>query len=142
MPVEQLRQLRELPQLTLLTPAPLQVAMIVDTSGKGDLFPTVHALWLLPGLLPQVFIKHAAVSQYIIGGADLMLPGVAVPPGGLPRLPKGALVSVCVHGNPAPIAVGAHLWPARPHAAVETRAVSLGACTPNPRTCPLLTLGG
>jgi translation initiation factor 2D len=114
---------------------PPQVPMVVDTSGKGDLFPTVHALWLLPGLLPQIFIKHAAVSQYIIGGADLMLPGVAVPPEGLPRLPKGALVSICVRGNPAPVAVGAlpGAWTACP---AHLRLLSNGGRQPPGRCAP------
>jgi len=36
-------------------------------------------------------------------GADLMLPGVD--PGALPQLPAGRIVSICVPGNPAPVAV-------------------------------------
>lgn len=41
-----------------------------------------------------------------MGGADLMLPGV-VPIGSmLPNLPKGAIVSLVVIGNPLPFAVG------------------------------------
>lgn len=26
-------------------------------------------------MLPRVFLKHPAVSTYLVGGADLMLPG-------------------------------------------------------------------
>ena len=36
-------------------------------------------------------------------GADLMLPGIQ--PEALPPLPAGAVCSLCVPGNPAPIAV-------------------------------------
>jgi hypothetical protein len=36
-----------------------------------------------------------------------MLPGVAVPPGGLGELREGQLAAVCVPHNPAPLAVGA-----------------------------------
>lgn len=35
-----------------------------------------------------------------------MLPGVGIPDEGLPEFSKGHLVSVCVRGNPCPIAVG------------------------------------
>lgn len=49
----------------LLDKAPI----VVDTSGKGDFLPTIFALWQAPTLLPQVFLKHPAVSQYIINGA-------------------------------------------------------------------------
>lgn len=59
-----------------------------------------------PKMLPRVYVKHPAVTQYLVGGADLMLPGVHLPPEGLPAFNKGDLISVCVHGNPAPCAVG------------------------------------
>jgi translation initiation factor 2D len=89
------------------------VAALVDSSGRGDLLvPTAMALWRAPGLLPRVQLKHPAVSQFIVGaahgrhghGADVMLPGVDT--AALPPFAKGALVSVCVPGNPAPIAAG------------------------------------
>ena len=102
--------------------------MLVDTSSKGDprdLLPTVYALWRAPTLLPSVMLKHArrapwrqlrasarvtvplacSVSAFLIGGADLMLPGVSADPGGLPPFEEGALVSVLAPGNPAPLAV-------------------------------------
>lgn len=51
-------------------------------------------------------MKHPAVSTYVVGGADVMLPGVNVSPGALPTFEKGALVAVCSPGNPMPMAVG------------------------------------
>eukprot|EP00878_Enallax_costatus_P022121 GHUV01023459.1.p1 GENE.GHUV01023459.1~~GHUV01023459.1.p1 ORF type:complete len:549 (+),score=212.06 GHUV01023459.1:91-1737(+) len=83
------------------------VPILLDVSGKLDFVPTVMGLWCCPQLLPQVTVKHPAVSQFILSGADLMLPGVDVR--SLPQLEKGQLVGICVPGNPAPIAVGAAL---------------------------------
>lgn len=81
------------------------VPIFLDTSGKGDFAPTVFSLWKVPHLLRRVWVKHPAVTQFIIGGADLMLPGVDVAPEDS-VYDKDALVAVCVHGNPAPLAVG------------------------------------
>ena len=72
--------------------------IIIDPSGKGDLLPSVHALWASPNLLPKVYLKHPAVSQYIVGGADLMLPGVNIDME-FPSFKKGDPLSVNVHGQ-------------------------------------------
>ena len=76
-----------------------------DASGKGDLFPTVFALWRAPGILGEpVSVLGAPVTKFIVQGADLMLPGVGrVPPIDFGR---GRLFAVVVPGNPAPIAIG------------------------------------
>jgi translation initiation factor 2D len=79
--------------------------ILVDISGKGDLYPTIFALWRWPSMLPCVFVKHPFVTRYLVKGADLMLPGVDVT-SGLPSFSKGDLLAVCVRGNPAPLAVG------------------------------------
>ncbi|KXZ46941.1 hypothetical protein GPECTOR_39g435 [Gonium pectorale] len=60
--------------------------LLLDPNGKGDLVPTVFALWRLPGLLPQVPARAAGC--------------------GLPPFEKEQLVAVCSPGNPAPLAVG------------------------------------
>jgi translation initiation factor 2D len=83
-----------------------KIPVIIDVSSKGDFVPTVFGLWQAPQLLPQLTLKHPAVSQYIMGGADLMLPGVDLALPGLPRFTKGSLVSISVPSNPSPIAVG------------------------------------
>ncbi|KAK4570671.1 hypothetical protein RGQ29_029498 [Quercus rubra] len=51
--------------------------------------------------------KGGEVSRFIIGGADLMFPGISVPVEGLPSFLAGETWAVKVPGNPAPIAVGA-----------------------------------
>ncbi|GMH17352.1 hypothetical protein Nepgr_019193 [Nepenthes gracilis] len=82
--------------------------MFFDIDGRGsDLYPTVYALWKVPDLLPSFTLRGGEVSRFIIGGADLMFPGISVPPEGLPSFAAGEPWAVKVPGNPAPIAVGA-----------------------------------
>eukprot|EP00798_Chlamydomonas_sp_ICE-L_P017426 gene17427-23728_t len=84
------------------------VPIIVDSSGKGDLFPTIFALWRAPNMLPKVNVKHPFVTQYLVNGADLMLPGADVTgvAEAVAEFQKRDMVSVCVPGNPAPLAIG------------------------------------
>ncbi|XP_078172323.1 eukaryotic translation initiation factor SUI1 family protein [Carex rostrata] len=82
--------------------------MLFDIDGRGsEIYPTVYALWMVPELLPSFLLKAGEVSQYILGGADLMFPGISIPQEGLPNFTEGEPYSVRVPGNPAPIAVGA-----------------------------------
>lgn len=82
--------------------------MFFDTDGRGsDIYPTVYALWKVPDLLPAFTLKGGEVSRFVIGGADLMFPGISIPPEGFPSFSAGEPWSVKVPGNPAPIAVGA-----------------------------------
>ncbi|XP_029011212.1 eukaryotic translation initiation factor 2D isoform X2 [Betta splendens] len=69
------------------------------------LYPTVYVLWRYPALLPA-FTTWKPVLQKLIGGADLMLPGVVVPSSGLPDVKQGDCCSVTVVNNRAPVAVG------------------------------------
>ncbi|XP_062365590.1 eukaryotic translation initiation factor 2D isoform X3 [Cinclus cinclus] len=69
------------------------------------LYPTVYTLWVYPDLLPA-FATWPPVLQKLAGGADLMLPGVVVPPSGLPQVQRGTLCAVTLLGNRAPVAVG------------------------------------
>lgn len=81
--------------------------MIFDVDGRGaEIFPTVYALWKVTELLPAFLLKGGEVSRFVIGGADLMFPGISVPPEGLPSFSAGQPWAVKVPGNPAPIAVG------------------------------------
>lgn len=81
--------------------------MFFDIDGRGtEMFPTVYALWKVPELLPTFVLKGGEVSRFVIGGADLMFPGIQIPPDGLPSFSAGQLWAVKVPGNPAPIAVG------------------------------------
>ena len=65
----------------------------------------VFALWEVPELLPSFTLKGGEVSRFVIGGADLMFPGINVPAEGLASFSAGELWAVKVPGNPAPIAV-------------------------------------
>uniref|UniRef100_A0A671XDN3 Eukaryotic translation initiation factor 2D n=1 Tax=Sparus aurata TaxID=8175 RepID=A0A671XDN3_SPAAU len=69
------------------------------------LYPTVYVLWRYPNLLPT-FRTWTPVLQKLIGGADLMLPGVVVPSSGLPDVKQGNCCAVTVVNNRAPVAVG------------------------------------
>ncbi|GIM15473.1 hypothetical protein Vretimale_18249 [Volvox reticuliferus] len=113
--------------------------ILIDPNGKGDLAPTIFALWRLPTLLPQVYVKHPAVSRYIVGGADLMLPGVLLPSGGLPYFEKEQLVAVCSPGNVAPVAVGTATMAATDAAA---RIRGSGAAGPKGKLVELLQYYG
>ncbi|XP_057973359.1 uncharacterized protein LOC131161545 isoform X2 [Malania oleifera] len=81
--------------------------MFFDVDGRGtEIFPTVYALWKVPELLPAFLLKGGEVSRFVIGGADLMFPGISIPAEGLPTFSAGEPWAVKVPGNPAPIAVG------------------------------------
>lgn len=81
--------------------------LFFDIDGRGnEIFPTVYALWKVPGLLPAFVLKGGEVSRFVIGGADLMFPGIYVPAEGLPLFSAGEAWAVLVPGNPAAIAVG------------------------------------
>ena len=88
--------------------------MFCDPDGKGNaLFPTIYALWKCPTMLPALPIQ-APVSKFVVGGADLMLPGVAIGIEGgplqrasdLPQFEKGSGMLILCIGNPMPIAIG------------------------------------
>ncbi|KAL2467558.1 eukaryotic translation initiation factor SUI1 family protein [Forsythia ovata] len=78
-----------------------------DSDGRGkEIFPTVYALWKVQDLLPAFVLKGGEVSRFVLGGADLMFPGIHIPAEGLPSFLAGEPWAVKVPGNPAPIAVG------------------------------------
>ncbi|KAJ6526619.1 eukaryotic translation initiation factor SUI1 family protein [Mycena vulgaris] len=80
------------------------------TLGKGsdDLIPTVYTMWKQPRLLPFLSTPPAVIPV-LVGGADLMIPGVVHH---TPSLNEGQLVSISqyTHGKAptlsAPLAVG------------------------------------
>ncbi|PIN11625.1 Filamentous baseplate protein Ligatin, contains PUA domain [Handroanthus impetiginosus] len=82
--------------------------MFYESDGRGsEILPTVYALWKVPNLLPAFMLKGGEVSRFVLGGADLMFPGIQIPAEGLPSFSAGEPWAVKVPGNPAPIAVGA-----------------------------------
>ncbi|XP_026930720.2 eukaryotic translation initiation factor 2D isoform X5 [Acinonyx jubatus] len=72
---------------------------------EKNLYPTVYTLWSYPDLLPA-FTTWPPVLEKLVGGADLMLPGLVVPSAGLPQVQKGDLCAIALLGNRAPVAVG------------------------------------
>lgn len=68
-------------------------------------YHAVFALWKVPELLPSFMLKGGEVSRFVIGGADLMFPGINIPDEGLPSFSSGETWAVKVPGNAAPIAV-------------------------------------
>ncbi|XP_006887995.1 PREDICTED: eukaryotic translation initiation factor 2D isoform X2 [Elephantulus edwardii] len=72
---------------------------------EKNLYPTVYTLWSYPDLLPT-FTTWPLVLEKLVGGADLMLPGLVVPPSGLPQVEKGDLCAIALVGNRAPVAIG------------------------------------
>lgn len=71
---------------------------------EKNLYPTVYTLWSYPDLLPT-FTTWPLVLEKLVGGADLMLPGLVVPPAGLPQVQKGDLCAIVLVGNRAPVAI-------------------------------------
>uniref|UniRef100_A0A3Q7IWU7 SUI1 domain-containing protein n=1 Tax=Solanum lycopersicum TaxID=4081 RepID=A0A3Q7IWU7_SOLLC len=72
----------------------------------GPFKDTVYALWRVPELLPAFVLKGGEVSRFMLGGADLMFPGISIPTEGFPSFSSGEPWAVKVPGNPAAIAVG------------------------------------
>ncbi|XP_072886968.1 eukaryotic translation initiation factor 2D isoform X1 [Hemitrygon akajei] len=68
-------------------------------------YPTVYALWTCPEMLVS-FTTWPAVLPKLVGGADLMLPGVILPPAGLPEVLQGDLCVITLVDNRAPVAIG------------------------------------
>eukprot|EP00074_Homo_sapiens_P081831 XP_016856019.1 eukaryotic translation initiation factor 2D isoform X4 [Homo sapiens] len=65
---------------------------------EKNLYPTVYTLWSYPDLLPT-FTTWPLVLEKLVGGADLMLPGLVMPPAGLPQVQKGDLCAISLVGN-------------------------------------------
>ncbi|KAG8132054.1 putative Eukaryotic translation initiation factor 2D protein [Naja naja] len=88
-------------------------AVTVYANGKNPilfemekmLYPTVYTLWSYPHLLPA-FSTWPPVMHKLVGGADLMLPGVIIPKCGLPQVKRGTLSAVTLVKNRAPVAIG------------------------------------
>ncbi|KAG8698333.1 hypothetical protein FRC08_005992 [Ceratobasidium sp. 394] len=83
---------------------PLWFAMGRGGLAQSKLIPTVYTLWKHPTLLPTISTP-ASVIPILVGGADLMIPGV-VPSSILPTLSEGQLVAITQHQNTTPLVVG------------------------------------
>jgi translation initiation factor 2D len=80
------------------------IPVFYDLLGRNNLFPTIYTLWRYKNCLRKVII-FSPVSEYLMRGADLMLPGCKTNQD-FSGLVKGEKVSICVDGNPSPFAVG------------------------------------
>lgn len=50
--------------------------LIVDTTSKGDYFPTIYLLNLYPNMVNIMFVLKPGVEHFVYKGANLMWPGV------------------------------------------------------------------
>ena len=84
------------------------VTLLFDIEGRNNLCPALPFLWKFPTALPT-FVIHSPVSEFVLRGADLMLPGVCkskiVDLIGF-NLKEGDKACMRVAGNPLPFAVG------------------------------------
>ncbi|KAF9594795.1 hypothetical protein IFM89_034778 [Coptis chinensis] len=99
---------------------------------------------VVPELLPAFMLKGGEVSHFIIGGADLMFPGISIPAERVPPFQAGQPWAVIVPNNVAPIAVGTTTM-----SSIESRESVEGHYIPNARFLedvalkdPTLALGG
>ena len=81
------------------------VPLFFDPSGgRYEMFPTVYALWALGDAHALARVEtHSEVSPKVLGGADLMLPGVT---SDVSAWTENELAAVYVTGNDSPFAVG------------------------------------
>jgi translation initiation factor 2D len=78
---------------------------VVVFEARGCLLPSLSELWRDPALLPALIV-HPPVSEFVLGGADLMLPGVCGMKAVEGSLTLGGPAAILVVGNPSPIAIG------------------------------------
>lgn len=76
-----------------------------DPEGRGELYPSLYVLWRLPHMLKPLY-THSEVTPKVLSGADLMMPGVIEPAGGIGEFSSGEHMCVCIPSNPYPLAVG------------------------------------
>jgi predicted ribosome-associated RNA-binding protein Tma20 len=81
-----------------------QKVLFYDYQGRNQLFPTLHSLWLCPGMMRTLY-TYGPVSKFVLRGADFMVPGLATTHN-LDGLREGEKVSISIVGNPLPFAVG------------------------------------
>jgi len=89
-------------------------------NSKETIFPTLLLLWNVPNFLPCICI-HSPVSEFVLRGADLMLPGVSrdahryyirnkefnnINCVNLNDIKVNTVLSIKVIGNPLPCAIG------------------------------------
>ena len=77
---------------------------------KERILPTVYLLWKCPELFRTKFRTHRQVFGKLLNGADLMLPGLIIPAGGVTletfrHVKRNELCAICLEDNRYPIAL-------------------------------------
>ncbi|EUD67900.1 hypothetical protein C922_01512 [Plasmodium inui San Antonio 1] len=72
---------------------------------KNDIFPTVYTLWKYPHMIP-CFVIYPPASEFLMKGADLMIPGICKEVDNVEGLKVGSVWGVRVFNNPHLFAVG------------------------------------
>ncbi|CAF1402779.1 unnamed protein product [Adineta ricciae] len=86
--------------------------VVEDIENKKErILPTVYLLWKYPDLLSLKFHTHKHVFSKLMNGADLMLPGLILPPGGITlytfrHIKRDDLCAICLDDNRYPIGIG------------------------------------
>lgn len=82
------------------------VTLVFDIESRNNLCPALPFLWRFPQALPT-FVIHSPVSEFVLRGADLMVPGICKSRiADLAGAKEGDKVAIRVMGNPLPFAVG------------------------------------
>lgn len=84
------------------------VTLFFDVGARNNLYPALPFLWRFPHALPT-FVIHGPVSEFVLRGADLMLPGLCaskIAELENSGLREGSKACVRIAGNPLPFAVG------------------------------------
>lgn len=84
------------------------VTFMFDIESRNNLCPALPFMWRFPNALPA-FVIHSPVSEFVLRGADLMVPGICKSKIGdlaAAGAKEGDKVAIRVIGNPLPFAVG------------------------------------
>ncbi|SBT76272.1 translation initiation factor SUI1, putative [Plasmodium ovale] len=74
-------------------------------SVQNVIFPTVYTLWKFPHIIP-CFVIYPPASEFLLRGADLMIPGICKDIDEVEKLKEGNIWGVRVFNNPHMFAVG------------------------------------
>ncbi|KAJ5079253.1 mct-1 protein [Anaeramoeba ignava] len=73
----------------------------------GPFFPTLKLLHSYPDILPPIQVDEGAI-RHIIGGADVMIPGLISKGGKLPEenIPKGSMIAIMAEDKKHALGIG------------------------------------
>ncbi|CAJ0630394.1 8605_t:CDS:10 [Entrophospora sp. SA101] len=79
--------------------------LTLDIDKEEILVPTVYTLWKFPDILPKIPTFRIVVDK-LVGGANLMIPGIAYPPEKLPNVKIDEIVAITIQGHNYPVGIG------------------------------------